>query len=156
MKNWFQNFMSGRYGSDEFNRFLNVVTIILLILSFFFWGGILATIAVVLLIYSYYRMFSKNLQARRDENAWYLDKKYKVQAFFRSGKGSGVGEWFRQVGKNIKSGYQTVKLTFKYGKEYHIYTCPNPDCRTKIRVPKGKGRIEITCPKCHEKFIKNS
>ena len=151
-----QNFMSGRYGSDELTRFLTAVVLICLVLSFFFLGGILSVIAVAVLIYDYYRIFSRNLQARRNEHAWYLDKKYKVQAFFRSGKGRAVGNWCRQVGRNIRSAFQTIKLNLKYGKEYHIYTCPNPECRAKIRVPKGKGHIEITCPKCHEKFVRNS
>ena len=31
-----------------------------------------------------------------------------------------------------------------------------PDCKQKVRVPSGRGKIEITCPKCHHKFTKRS
>ena len=34
------------------------------------------------------------------------------------------------------------------------YSCPK--CRQTVRVPKGKGKIAITCPKCREKFIKKT
>ncbi len=34
---------------------------------------------------------------------------------------------------------------------YNFFTCPR--CRAALRVPKGKGRIKITCPKCGEKFL---
>jgi hypothetical protein len=39
-------------------------------------------------------------------------------------------------------------------KKYKYFKCPS--CKTKIRVPRNKGKIEITCPKCHNSFIKKS
>ena len=39
-------------------------------------------------------------------------------------------------------------------REHRYYDCPK--CRQQVRVPKGKGKIAITCPKCREKFIKKT
>lgn len=130
MKEKFIRFMQGRYGMDQFSKFLSVAAIISLVLSIFL-GQIFWYIAVLLLIYSYYRMFSKNISRRYGENQKYLQKKSKVVAFFK-------GQ--RNVAEQRKT--------------YHIYKCYN--CKQKIRIPKGKGKIEITCPKCKTTFIKRS
>ena len=39
-------------------------------------------------------------------------------------------------------------------REHRYYDCPR--CRQQVRVPRGKGKISITCPKCKEKFIKKT
>ena len=39
-------------------------------------------------------------------------------------------------------------------REHRYYDCPK--CRQVVRVPRGKGKISITCPKCHEKFVKKT
>lgn len=39
-------------------------------------------------------------------------------------------------------------------KNHRYYTCPR--CRQPVRVPRGKGKIAITCPKCNEKFVKKT
>lgn len=39
-------------------------------------------------------------------------------------------------------------------REHKYYSCPK--CRQPVRVPRGKGKIAITCPKCKERFIKNT
>lgn len=84
-----------------------------------------------LLIYEYFRMFSRNIYKRSIENQWYLSKTAKLRTFF-----------YRQ--KNLMLQRKT----------HHIYKCPT--CRQKIRIPRGKGRVEIRCPKCNTTFIKKS
>ena len=39
-------------------------------------------------------------------------------------------------------------------RQHRYYDCPR--CRQQVRVPRGKGKISITCPKCREKFIKKT
>lgn len=135
MKEKLVKFMRGRYGVDSFSRFLLIVGLIAVLLSSFFGGRYIGTVCYLLgwiaIIYCYFRMFSRNVTKRYAENQTYLAKTYKLRTFFT-----------RQ--KNL----------WKQRRIYHIYKCPN--CRQKIRIPRGKGKIEIRCPKCSTTFIKKS
>lgn len=130
MKEKLQRFMWGRYGNDRFNQFLMIVALVCLTLSFF-GLRIFYVLALALLIYVYYRMFSKNLSKRSAENQWYLRKEMKVR------------RWWQQK-----------KKAFAQRKEYRIYKCPK--CGQKLRVPRGKGKIAIRCRKCGEEFIRKT
>ena len=83
--------------------------------------------AIAVLEYSYFRIFSKNIARRQAENAKFLELTAPIRGFF--GKKSG-------------------------DKTHRIFQCPQ--CGQKVRVPKGKGKIEITCPNCRNHFIKRS
>lgn len=130
MRDKFQRFMWGRYGNDNLNQFLMVAAMVLLVLSLFF-SGPFYLLSIIALVYVYYRMFSKNISKRSAENQWYLQKSMKVRGFF-----------------------QKKKREFSQRKQYHIYKCPN--CKQKIRVPRGRGKIAITCRKCGNEFIRKS
>ncbi len=130
MREKLQRFMWGRYGSDRLNQFLMIAALVCLVISFF-GGNLFYLFALALMVYVYFRMFSRNIAKRSAENQWYLKKEMKVRGFF-----------------------QKKKREWKQLKEYHIYRCPN--CRQKIRVPRGKGRIAIRCRKCGTEFIKKS
>lgn len=130
MKEKFYRFMQGRYGTDSLNKALLFAAMAGLILSLFglrifYW------VSIALVIYSYYRMFSRNIPKRVKENQWYYYKTQKVRTFF-----------------------QRKKKQWKERNIYHIYKCPS--CKQKIRVPRGRGKIEIRCAKCGNRFIKNS
>ena len=131
MRDKFIRFMMGRYGIDEFSRFMICAAVVFSILNLFIGHGIFYIIAVALMIYSFYRIFSKDHVKRSTENARY---KYYMEKFTR---------WFDKE-----------KSVMKQRKTQHIYTCGV--CKQKIRIPKGKGKIEITCPKCGYKFIRRS
>ena len=135
MKERIMRFMQGRYGVDTFCRFLLVAGLIVVFLSAFLGSSVVGMIFYllgwVMIIYCYFRMFSRNVSKRYAENQAFLAKTYKIRSFL-------------QKQKNI----------WNQRRVYHIYTCPN--CRQKIRIPKGKGKIEIRCPKCGTTFIKKS
>lgn len=131
MREKIQRFMMGRYGTDNFSKFLLIVWIVLWVIDLFVNSAILSLLSLVLLIYVYYRMFSRNIQKRYQENIKYLNIKNKILYKLRS-----------------------EKSMMKDRKTHHIYKCPT--CRQKIRIPRGKGRICITCPKCKTEFTKIS
>jgi len=134
MRNWLQKVMAGRYGVDEFNRCLNTTALISLVLSILFkgfWGMLFWLLAILSLIYSYFRMFSRKTYRRRAENNAYLTLRYNMTRKF--------------------SGFKQRMQQKKY---YRFYKCPK--CGITTRVPKGKGKIRITCPKCGEIFVRKS
>lgn len=130
MKEKLYRFMQGRYGSDSLNRALLVLALVFMFLSLLkmpFFN----LLAVALIVLAYYRMFSRNIPKRVKENQWYYYKTLKLRKFFE--------------GK---------KKQWKERKIYRIYKCP--DCKQKIRVPRGRGKIEIRCARCGNRFIRNS
>lgn len=131
MKEKFIRFMSGRNGVDQLNRFLLIITLTCYFISLFTKWRILYSISIILLFYAYFRMFSRNLYKRSAENRTYLNKTAKIRY-----------QWHTKVSQ------------LKQLRTHHIYKCPT--CKQKIRVPRGKGRIEIRCPKCQSTFIKHS
>ncbi len=131
MKRKLMQFMQGRYGMDQFGRALFWAIMVCLILSLFSKTNVFYVLGFVLLIYCYFRMFSKNYQKRYAENQRYLQ--------LTAGLRTRLASWKRNAAQR---------------KTHHIYRCPG--CKQKIRVPRGKGKIAITCPKCHTEFVKNS
>lgn len=131
MREKLMRFMYGRYGVDSLCKFLAGAAFASFILSTFFEASIFSVIAWTLLFYSYFRMFSKNIYKRASENQSFLNRTAKIRGQFY--------KW---------------KHTLTQLKTHHIYKCPT--CRQKIRIPRGKGKIEIRCPKCNTRFIKRS
>lgn len=132
MKEKFYRFMAGRYGNDQLNRFLSISSLVLALAAIFFrkspmLAELMWIIAVVGLVLSYIRLFSRNISRRRDENTKYLRTVYKIKSAFRLKK----EQWTQR-------------------KDYKFFTCPA--CHTTLRVPKGKGKISIVCRKCGNSF----
>ena len=123
--------MMGRYGVDQFARFLNFSVIILLVISMLTRLGILYLLALALMVYSYYRIFSRNRARRYAENMKYLQRTARLRGAFA-----------------------TFCRDMKTRRTHHIYRCPG--CRQKIRIPRGKGKIAVRCPKCRMELIKKS
>ena len=131
MRQKLMQFMIGRYGVDTFSKFLLGTALGFVVLDLFIDSRFLTSWFYVLVIYAYYRILSKNHQKRYQENMKFLQIKNKLVAKFNS-----------------------EKNLMKQRKTHHIYKCPT--CSQKIRIPKGKGRICITCPKCKTEFTKTS
>ena len=92
---------------------------------------VLYWLGLILLIYSYFRVLSRNRSKRYAENLKYLTLQNKVV------------DWANRY-----------ILRFNQRKQYRYFRCPQ--CGQQLRVPRGRGKISITCPKCHNQFIKKS
>ena len=77
--------MMGRYGNDRFNQFLMIVALVCLVISFF-GANAFYTIALLIMIYAYYRMFSRQIYKRSAENQKYLQKEMQVRGFLQKKK----------------------------------------------------------------------
>ena len=119
MRQRLAKWMMGRNGMDALNRLLSVLTLIVLIVSMFVHGyaaRILWSLAVLGLIVIYFRMLSRNVYRRQQENGAYLRQRYKVTSAWRGA----VDRWHQRH-------------------DYRFFKCPS--CRTRLRVPRGKGKI---------------
>ena len=134
MKERITRFMIGRNGNDQLNLFLLISSVVLLIAGSFTGGilrGIFRLAAFVLLAFTYYRMLSKNVYKRREENGKYLQIRYRVFAKLKA-----------------------LKERWVQRKDYKFFQCPS--CHAVLRVPRGRGKIKIVCRKCGNTFIGKS
>ena len=123
-------FMYGRYGADQLNRCLMGIVMVLLVVSLFFRYRFLYWLTIMGIALAYFRMLSKNIRRRSLENGRYLRATSKVR---------------RKL-----SGFRNRVQD----KAHRYYKCPS--CRQKVRLPRGKGKICITCPKCGKEFIRKT
>ncbi len=122
--------MMGRNGNDQFNTALLIAAVVSLLMGSIFrgsLGGLFRLLVPVLLVYSYFRMLSKNIYKRQEENGKYLRLKYKAVSKFN-----------------------VLKERWKQRKDYKFFTCPS--CHATLRVPRGRGKIKIVCRKCGNSF----
>ena len=135
-RNWLLRFMSGRYGTDALGKFTVILYLILVVLQMFllrtpFMLGIGSwiynSVLLLLLSWSVFRMFSRNISARSAENRRFLSIKNGVKKFFYLRK---------RMWKDRKT---------------HVYKkCPH--CKCVLRLPKRKGDHSVNCPKCGKAF----
>lgn len=148
----FTRWMQGRYGSDALNRAVSSVLMVVIIAGLFVRGraaAVLSTISWILIIIFFLRMFSRNISARYRENQKFLQMTAGIRPSFDK-VFSSVRRLF-SPGKNSGSRF-AWKTAAKA--DYKIFTCPS--CGQKIRIPKGKGRIMVRCPKCSCEFKKRT
>ncbi len=131
MKEKFMRFMRGRYGYDHLGKFLLVISLIFTLLSGIRGLSLLSVLGSATLVMVFLRVFSKDFQKCSLQNQKYL-----------------------QIQNKIINQFRAPLNRFKQRKDYRFYSCPS--CRQKVRVPRGKGKVTITCPKCQEKFSKTT
>lgn len=130
MREKMMRFMQGRYGNDRLGQVMLMVALICMVLSLFRIPFI-STVGLVVLILTYYRMFSRQIGKRAAENQKYLALEWKLRARL-----------------------QKRKQAIAQSRTHRIFRCP--ECRQKIRVPRHRGRIAISCRKCGTEFIKKT
>ncbi|MCR4706941.1 MAG: hypothetical protein K5746_03230 [Clostridiales bacterium] len=124
-------FMQGRYGADQLNLALSVVAVAGSLLGGLLGMRIIVLLTDALLIVVFFRMLSRDLGKRAAENAKYLEKTAGIR----------------------KSAREFVNR-FKNRKQFRYYTCPK--CHARLRIPRGVGKVTITCRSCGEKFEKTA
>ena len=127
--NALSRFMYGRNGADRLGLTMIWTALLLDIINMFLRNShplvysIIGTVAGIIVLLALFRMFSRNLEKRRAENAKFVEK-----------------VWW-PISRRIAGSRQQ-----RMDKEHRYFTCPG--CGAVCRVPKGKGRIVITCPRC--------
>ena len=124
--------MAGRYGADQLSIALLLFWLFLSIMTRFIkYNQIIIVVNIALAFFIYYRIFSRNITKRYQENIKFL-------------------KYWNPIKNKLKN---TIKH-IKGARYYRYYKCSN--CKQVLRVPKGKGKISITCPKCKLTMIKKS
>lgn len=131
MKQKFIEFMRGRYGTDELNQLMSIVSLVFIIPTFITKQSLFVVLGYMLIGFTLFRMLSKDIQARARERAAFLQLKNKI------------------LRKN-----NATKQKIEQRKDYKFYRCPN--CKKELRVPKKKGKVRITCPHCKTNFEKQT
>jgi len=128
--NWLSRFMAGRYGGDQLSVALVIFAALLALAAEAAKIPLLVLIGYIPLGIAIFRMFSRNTSKRALEN-------YKFAMFI-----SPVYSRFKKASGRLRD------------KTHRYFTCPK--CGQSLRVPKGKGKIVITCPKCKTEFSKRT
>lgn len=128
--NWLRKLMYGRCGGDQLSLFLMALYLILYFLASVLRLWILSWVALLPAAWALFRMFSRNIGKRRAENARFMEL-----------AGPAI-RWVR------------TRRAIHRDKDHCYFKCPN--CGQRLRVPKGKGRITVTCRNCGVSFEEKS
>ena len=126
-----RRFMYGRYGVDQLSFVGILLYMVLIIIAQLFRWPILTGFSMLILVLCFFRIFSRNTGKRYQEN-----------------------EKFLQLTRPLKNWCVEMNKRLRDRKTHRYFRCPN--CKNMLRVPKGKGKICITCPVCRKEFIKKT
>ena len=119
--------MRGRNGVDELGNFALGLALVLVIANVFLRTFVMSVLALVLMGYAWWRMSSKNLSAREGENRAFVSLLGPIRPWVRN-----------------------PRAAFAEARAYKHFKCPS--CGQRVRVPRGKGKLRVRCPRCAEKF----
>ena len=122
--------MYGRYGNDQLNMVLVLLSLALYLVFVVTSWTFLYAVSFMLMAVALFRCLSRNYDRRRAENGRFLSL---VQP---------VTRWYR------------LRRTIRRDKDHCYFKCPN--CGQQLRVPRGKGRITVTCRGCGASFQEKS
>lgn len=120
LKNAFRRFMANRYGWDELNTLLFAASLLLRMAGRYFEKDYWSGGALVLLFMVLFRAYSRDRGKRRKENGAFLN---------------GI--------RPLKRALTRLKDV----RHYRYIHCPS--CNKTARLPRGAGKVKVTCPYCH-------
>lgn len=123
--------MIGRYGPDVLTQDLVRVSLLILLVGLLTRQGWMSGFALLLTAFGWFRMFSKNIGQRVQEQAKYLPFRRRITGPFR--------KWIAR---------------FRTRKTHRVFSCDR--CGAQLKVPKGKGTVRIRCPQCGNRFEKRT
>jgi LSD1 subclass zinc finger protein len=127
--------MIGRYGPDHLNTALIVVAVLFGLIGRTARLSSLFVFSYLPLFLALFRMLSRNIPARRAENDRFL-------------------RFYWPIRTKVVGRVKNLSLRIKSRKTHKFFRCPS--CRNLLRIPRGKGKVQVTCPKCGERFIKKT
>ena len=130
IRNAIQRLMYGRYGNDQLNLFLMGLYLLLYLVFIFVRIELLYWVGFALLFITLFRMLSRNIPRRQMENARFM----------------------RAAGPLLS--WIHLRRTIRRDKEHVYFKCPS--CGQRLRVPRGRGKITVTCRGCGASFQEKS
>lgn len=128
----------GRYGVDKLGNVLIISACVISLVNMFIRQdvvtAVLSGVSLALIGIAAYRMFSRDIARRQSELYKYLNFENRVRA------------WFAR----LRGGARGKRSEFEERRRYKYLSCPQ--CMQRLRVPRGKGRIRVTCTKCGNRF----
>ncbi len=155
------NFMKDRHGADELTTTLGLAGMLLALIGTLARWQPLSWIALAVVVIALLRAFSKNTAARQKENDSFIAFAGRVPGLrsFVASMGGGAASSSPRTGSassgaasraNFERTKRTAQKMWRERKTTRFLKCPN--CGQMLSVPKGKGKIRVTCPTCHAKM----
>lgn len=131
IKDGLRSFMTGRYGGDQLSRAQVWTGFIVYILAIFTRLWILSYLGLFMFFWALFRMFSRNVEKRAQENQKFLE-----------------------ITGNMSRSAAQARNRFKNRKEYKYFRCPK--CHSYLKLPRNVGEVTVTCGKCRHQFRKKA